>query len=216
MFKSRSKSPATLDFEGMPLPLLDNDKPGPLRISYEAFGPYGIGKAQLKIGVLRGGNDSEGDAEKPKLQRWVTLALPEVPPTDRPFEKATGAFADSDDNEAVPFYAPPAQSAEMWPRIHAGGRLDYQPAGILDEDGRPFAFKVEDKIVVYVEVFNRNPDPAKALMAKSRLREKDLVSWERFEAWCYDTLQEASRIEALMYMQQKVYDRPWQPLLGGK
>jgi len=216
-FKSRSKSPLILDFEGMPLPLVDDDKPGPLRITYEAIGPYGIAKAQLKIGVIRGGNDSEGDAAKPKLQRWVTLPLAEVPPTDRQFDKSTGAFVDSSDKEAVPFYAIPSpKPAEVWPRIFAGGRLDYQPAGILDEDGRPFAFKQDDKIVVYVEVFNRNPDPNKVLMGKSRLREKDVVSWEKFEAWCYDTLQEASRIEALMYMQQRVYDRPWLSIFGFK
>ena len=53
-------------------------------------------------------------------------------------------------------------------------------------------------------------------MGKSRLREKDLVSWEKFEAWCYETLQEASRIEALMQMQQRVYDRPWSSIFGSK
>ena len=163
-FKSRSKSAVILDFEGMPLPMVDDDKPGPLRISYEAFGPYGIGRAQLKVGVIRGGNDSEGDGKKPKLQRWVTLPLHEVERSDRTFDKSLGAFADSSDKEAVPFYPMPSpRPAEVWPRMFAGGRLDYQPAGILDENGAPFAFKQDDQIVVYVEVFNRNPDPSKAL-----------------------------------------------------
>jgi hypothetical protein len=216
-FKSRSKTPLILDFEGMPLPLVDDDKPGPLRISYEAFGPYGIGRAQLKIGVIRGGNDSEADPKKPKLQRWVTLPLAEVPQCDRTFDKSIGAFADAGEKEAVPFYALPSDRADrIWPRMVAGGRLDYHPAGILDEDGLPVAFKQDDQIVVYVEVFNRNPDPNKVLMGKSRMREKDVVSWEKFEAWCYDTLQEASRIEALMFMQQRVYDRPWFSIFGGK
>jgi hypothetical protein len=216
-FKSRSKSPQLIDFEGMPLPLVDDNKPGPLRISYEAFGPYGIGRAQLKIEVIRGGNDSEGDPTKPKLHRKVTLPLAEVHDTERTFDKTRGAFADSNDKESVPFYALPSpRPADVWPRMHAGGRLDFQTSGILDEEGLPFAFKLDDQIVVYVEVFNRNPDPNKALMGKSRLREKDLVSWEKFEAWCYDTLQEASRIEALMYMQQRVYDRPWLSILGDK
>jgi hypothetical protein len=216
-FKSRGKSPQLIDFEGMPLPLVDDNKPGPLRISYEAFGPYGIGKAQLQIVVIRGGNDSGGDPTKPKLQHKVTLPLAEVHDTERTFDKSRGAFADSSDKEAVPFYALPSpRPADVWPRMHAGGRLDYDPAGMLDEEGRPFAFKLDDQIVVYLEVFNRNPDPQKVLMGKSRLREKDLVSWEKFEAWCYDTLQEASRIEALMFMQQRVYDRPWLSIFGGK
>jgi hypothetical protein len=216
-FKSRNKSPQLIDFEGMPLPIVDDNKPGPLRVSYEAFGPYGIGRAQLKIGVIRGGNDSEGDPSKPKLQRWVTLPLEEIHDTERTFDKSRGAFVDSSDTEAVPFYPLPSpRPSEVWHRMHAGGRLDFQPAGILDEEGQPFAFKQDDQIVVYVEVFNRNPDPEKALMGKSRLREKDLVSWEKFEAWCYDTLQEASRIEALMFMQQRVYDRPWPSIFPDK
>jgi hypothetical protein len=218
IFNSRSKTTTLIDFEGMPLPLVDDDKPGPVRVSFEAHGPYGIGKAQLKVGVIRGGNASEGDGDaNPKLQRWVTLPLHEVAETDRTFDKTTGAFTDSDDKEAVPLYAvPSSRPAVLWPRTTAGGRLDFQPAGILDESGKPFAFKQDDRIVVYVEVFNRNPDTAKALMGKSRVREKDVVSWERFEAWCYDTLQEASRIETLMFLQQRVYDRPWSTISGSK
>ena len=65
-------------------------------------------------------------------------------------------------------------------------------------------------------LYNRNPDPSKALMAKSRFREKELVTWERFERWCYGTLQEASRIEALLIMQREVYDRPWLSIFGPK
>ncbi len=209
-FQSRSTALSLMDLEGMPLPLIDGENPGRIRVGYEAFGPYGIGKAQLKIGVIRGANDSEADANKPKLERWVTLPLAEVPASAREFIKSKGVFEDSVDSETVPFYAVPTRNVtEELPRIFAGGRLDYQPAGILDEDGKPFAFKLDDQIVVYVEVFNRNPDPAKALVGRSRVRERDVVSMERFERWCMDTLQEASRIETLMYMQQQVYDRPW-------
>jgi hypothetical protein len=217
-FTSKAKTPQILDFEGMPLPVDEDSRPGPIRISYEAFGPYGVGKAQLKIGVLRGANASEGegDGKKEKIERWVVLPLAEVQ-AKRDFDKARGAFKDSPEKEQVPFYAVPSPNPKLlWPRVIAGGRLDYQPSKLLDQDGKPFEFKVDDQIVIYVEVFNQNPDPAKALMARSRFREKDLVTWDRFERWCFDTLQEASRIEALVQMQQQVYDRPWFSIFGFK
>jgi hypothetical protein len=217
-FQGKSRAAQLLDFEGMPLPLVDEGKPGPMPISFEAYGPYGLGKAQLKIGVIRGANDSESETKKEKLERWVTLPLPEVKATERIFDKNKGAFVDSNDTESIPFYAVPSSKPdEMWPRIIGGARFDYFPTGFLNPaDGKPFVFKPDDQIVVYVEVFNRNPDPAKALMGKSRVREKDVVPMERFERWCFDTLQEASRIETLMYMQQQVYDRPWLSIFGWK
>jgi hypothetical protein len=216
-FQSRSTALSMMDLEGMPLPLVDGETPGRVRVGYEAYGPYGIGKAQLKIGVIRGANDSEADAKKPRLERWVTLPLAEVPASAREFIKNKGVFEDSTDKDTVPFYAIPTRNAtEELPRMFAGGRLDYQPGGILDDSGAPFAFKVDDQVVVYVEVFNRNPDPSKALVGRSRVRERDVVSMERFERWCLDTLQEASRIESLMHMQQQVYDQPWLSIFGGK
>jgi hypothetical protein len=213
-FKSQARSPEIHDFEGMPLPLIDGMNPGPMRISFEAHGPFGIGKAQLKIGVVRGTSESE-DAKNPKIEIWETLPLDEVPASERKFDKSKGAFVDSTDDERIPFYAMPSTDpAKKWGRVFAGGRYDYKPGGFLDENGKPFAFKAGDTVVIYVEVFNCNPDPAKALMAKSRLREREVVPWETFFRWCTDTLQEASRIEALMYMQQQVYDRPWFSIFG--
>jgi hypothetical protein len=214
--KVSSKSAQLLDFEGMPLPVDDEGRPKAIHLSYEAFGPYGIGKAQLKIGVIRGANDSEEGGKK-KIEYWVTLPLAEVKASDREFDKARGAFVNSDKKEQVPFYAVPSPAGPArLPRVIAGGRFDYQPAKLLGEDGQPFAFKIDDQIVVYLEVFNQNPDPQKALVARSKLREKDLVSQEKFLNWCFDTLQEASRIEALLQLQQQVYDRPWQSIGGGK
>jgi hypothetical protein len=216
-FQGKSRAAQIMDFEGMPLPLVDEGKPGPLPISFEAYGPYGIGKARLIVKVIRGANDSEGDTKKEKLEHSVILDLAEVKPTNRVFDKTKGAFVDSSDTESILFYAVPSPKPnEVWSRMVAGGRFDYFPSGILNDDGKPFVFKPEDQIVVYVEVFNRNPDPAKALMGKSRLREKEIVPMERFERWCFDTLQEASRIETLMYMQQQVYDRPWLSIFGWK
>jgi hypothetical protein len=217
-FKSKAKTVSLLDFGGMPLPMDEDNQPGPLKISYEAHGPYGVGKAQLKIGVIRGANDSEGNPKKDKIERWVTLPLALVPAdSQRPFVLSEGAFKDSGEREQIQFYqVPSAKPDEVWPAIFAGGRFDYQPAGFLNEDGTPFAFKPDDQVVVYIEVFNRNPDPTKALMGRSKFREKDLVPWEKFERWCYDTLQEASRIEALVYMQQQVYNRPWHSIFGFK
>src|SRR5262249_41758876 len=78
-FRSKFKTASLLDLGGMPLPLDDEGKPRPLKISYEAHGPYGIGKAQLKIGILRGVNESEGDAKKGRIESWVTLPLSLVP-----------------------------------------------------------------------------------------------------------------------------------------
>ena len=214
-YTSKSKTPEILDYEGLPLPLVDGVSPGPLRFSYEAHGPYGIGRVQLKVGVIRGSSESE-DPKNPKLERWVTLPLDEVPPSKRKFERNKGAFSDSTEEEwRIPFYPEPSTVPDIrWPRIFAGGRYEYRPAGILDDEGQPFVFKTGDQVAVYVEVFNCNPDPEKALMAKSRLREKEVVSLDVFGRWLSDTLQEASRIEALMYLQQQVYDRPWFSIFG--
>jgi hypothetical protein len=218
-FTSRATTAEILDFEGMPLPIDDDGRPGPIKVSYEAFGPYGIGRAQLRIGVIRGANassgDGDGDTKNLKIDHWVTLPLAELKSTGRVFDKLKGAFTDSPEKEQVPFYAVPWPTpAAAWPRVIAGGRFDYQTSKLLDDAGKPFAFKVDDQIVIYVEVFNQNPDPKKALMARSRLREKDVVTWDKFERWCFDTLQEANRIEALVQMQQQVYDRPWFSIFG--
>src|SRR5204863_8335052 len=111
---------------------------------------------------LRGGNDSEGETKKTKVERWVTLPLAEVPPGKRRFDKGKGAFEDSREKDQILFYPVPSPNLQQqWPRVVAGGRFDYRPTGFLDEDGKPFAFKPDDQIVVYREVFNRNPDPAK-------------------------------------------------------
>jgi hypothetical protein len=218
MFASKIKTAEIMDLEGMPLPISAEGQPGPLKIAWEAFGPYGIGHAQLRIGVIRGAGASEGEGEgKKKSEYWVTLPLAEVKASGREFDKTRGAFVDSSEKEQVPFFAMPSPNPKVqWPRVTAGGRLDYQPAKLLDQEGKPFEFKVDDQIVIYVEVFNRNPDPQKALMARSRLREKDIVTEDRFLQWCLDTLQEANRIEALVQMQQQVYERPWPSIFGFK
>jgi hypothetical protein len=217
-FRSKGKAIPLLDFGGLPLPVSEDGKPGPLRISYEAFGPYGLGTAQLKVGVIRGANESEDSAKKEKFERWVTLPLGEVQPTSRRiFIPSKGTFADSTEKEQIPFYAMPSPNpATKWPRQQGGGRIDYQPSGFLDETGQPMVFKPGDQIVVFVEVFNRNPDHARVLMAKSKTREKDLVPEDRFLQWCMETLQEVNRIESLLQMQQRVYDKPWFSIFGPK
>jgi hypothetical protein len=221
----RSKNKTTfVDFEGLPLPITSSSQPGNMRISYEAFGPYGIGKVQLKIGVFRGQSNSGERLRRGIVELWATLELEEFVVSrrrPRPFDLSTGAFEDSRDKEQVLFYAlpvPPQEQGKEWPRKLAGGRFDYKVAGFRNvRTGEAFEFQPGDHLVVYLEVFNRNPDPKKAVMAKSqKVREKDLATMEDFLKICSDTLQEASRIETLMYMQQQVYDRPWMSIFGFK
>jgi hypothetical protein len=143
------------------------------------------------------------------------------PRRPRSFDLKKGAFEDSGKKEQIYFYAlplPRGEKSDQWPAVLAGGRFDYKVAGFVDvRTGKPFEFLPDDHLVLYLEVFNRNPDPDKALMGKSpKAREKDLTPWENFVKICNDTLQEASRIEALMYMQQQVYDRPWPSIFGFK
>lgn len=214
----------TVLVEGLPLPLLGKHRPGNLPIAYEAFGPYGIGKVQLKIGVLRGNNSSGDRLRRGTLELWGRLELEEYAGSarrPRAFDLSTGAFKDSSAQEQIYFFAVPLPrpaAPGQWPRMLGGGRFDYKVAGFVDiRTGEPFEFEVGDRVVFYLEVFNRNPDPKKALMAKSQqTREKDVASMEEFFRVCNDTLQEASRIESLMYMQQQVYDRPWLSIFGFK
>jgi hypothetical protein len=216
--KSKNKA-SFIDYEGLPLPIVSDGKPGKMPISYDAFGPYGIGKVQLKIGVFRGQKNSGQRLRRGILELWATLELEEFPEQKRVFNRDKGAFVDSPDKEQIHFYPLPVPAHArfaQWPRIEAGGRFDYKVAGFVDiRTGKPFEFLPGDHLVVYLEVFNRNPK--KPLMAKSqKVREKDLTTFAEWEHICYETLQEASRIEALMYMQQQVYDRPWYSIFGFK
>jgi hypothetical protein len=217
-----SKS-AYVDFESLPLPIIKGEA-SPVLIAYDAFGPYGIGKVQLKIGVFRGRDNSGERLRRGILELWGTLELEEVvlpPRRPREFELDAGAFKDSAAKEQISFFAVPVRRAFRdlhWPRQLAGGRFVYKVAGFVDvRTGLPFEFAPEDRIVLYLEVFNRNPDPAKALAARSaRAIEKELTTRENFYRIADEALGEVSRIEALMYMQQQVYDRPWLSIFGFK
>jgi hypothetical protein len=221
--KGKSKH-SYADFEGLPLPIVSNGKPGPMPISYKAFGPYGIGKVQLKIAVFRGQNNSGDRLRRGIVELWGTLELEEFaqsPRRPRRFDLSTGAFEDSTNKEQIYFYPLPLSIGDdkaAWPRMLAGGRFDYKVAGFIDvRTGRPFVFQPDDHVVVYLEVFNRNPDPKKALMARSaRAREKDVTTLEIFVKVLNDTLQEAERLAVLMRMQEEVYDRPWLSIFGFK
>lgn len=137
------------------------------------------------------------------------LDLREVPATAREFDKSKGKFVDSEKNEQVPFYAVPnPRQTEKWPRVIGGGGFDYDPAGLLNnETGDPFVFQDKDQIVVFLEVYNCNPKQKDALMVRSKVREKEVVTLERFIAWRDAAMEEARRIEQLMFLQQQVYDR---------
>jgi hypothetical protein len=216
-FKSKNAKLKVYDLGGMPLPISASGKVGKMQISYEAYGPYGLGKAQLRIHVVRGANDSEGEGKKEKIERWGTLPLQETPPDRRLFDKSKGRFYEPLPKEQVFFYAVPVAASKHvpWPRVVGGGSFDYQTAGFIDDaTGLPFVFLPGDQVEVWVEVYNRHPDPAKALVGKSKIRDKEIVPVEQFARWLQDTQQEATRIEGLMKLQQQVYDRPWFSLFG--
>jgi hypothetical protein len=224
-FAKLSNTTLVADFGGLPLPLLDGVA-GKEPISYDAFGPYGIGKVQLKIGVFRGQSGSGERQRRGVLELWATLELEEWVASKRrprPFDLSHGDFEDNlkkeKDKDQVEFYpvpVPAASASSQWPRTLAGGSFDYHVAGFVDvRTGQPFEFQVGDHVVIYIEVFNRNTK--KPLMTRSpKAREKDLVSFEDFDRILIEVGQEMSRIKSLMYLQQQVYDRPWYSIFGFK
>jgi hypothetical protein len=202
----------TTDFADLPLPILPSGKPGKQPISYKAFGPYGVGKVRLMVEVIR----PEKSSDEPQRRKWERkgdLELKEYsgfPPWL--IDLDTGTFREptkkKGDREQVFFCIVPLPSGQ-WPRMHAAGSFDYHLAGFVDvTTGNPVQFQVGDRVTFYLEVYNRNPDPTKVLKAVSQKREKRLETLDEFARILRDVGQEMTRIEALMYLQQQVYDQP--------
>src|SRR5262249_49133633 len=124
------------DLDALPVSLDEEGKPGPVRIAFTATGPYGLGRARLRLRVLQKLEGSEQDTPK-GAEHWFTLPLREVNRPDRgPFDPQRGVFKESDDDEEVPFHAIVPKDPWALPRTVGGGRFDFQTSDLLDEKGR--------------------------------------------------------------------------------
>jgi hypothetical protein len=169
------------EVEGVPVPL-----GATIRIGYTARAPYGLGRAQLRYRVNEG--------------TWWPLPLTEVPATTRtgPFDPRRGAFAHSEPLDQVEFHAMPSSDPEQLPgRTEGGGRFDFQTRRIPN-------LKVGDRLELYVEAFDQNPDPERR-PGRSESRVKAVVTAAELDAWVRQTLQEEARLRRLESRQRGVF-----------
>jgi hypothetical protein len=148
------------DFEvdGMPVALDAEGRPGPIRIAYRANGPFGLGGAELRFRVLRKVEGSQDDTPR-GAEHWYTLPLIErAAGAKGSFDASRGVFAESEDDEEVPFHAVTPDNPLELPRKLGGGRFEFKTSDLLDADGKRIQLRAGDQIEFYVEVFNRNPD----------------------------------------------------------
>jgi hypothetical protein len=197
------------DFEvdGMPVALDAEGRPGPIRIAYRASGPFGLGGSQLRFRVLRKVEGSQDDTPR-GAEHWYTLPLIEKAGGKGPFDASRGVFADSEDDEEVPFHAVTPDNPLELPRKLGGGRFEFKTSDLLDADGKRIRLRAGDQIEFYVEVFNPDgPDGSAAVAGRSETRVKTFVPGEEFVRWALDTLQEESRLRQLEARQRGVFDR---------
>jgi hypothetical protein len=192
------------DLDALPVSLDEEGKPGPVRVSFTATGPYGLGRARLRYRILKKVEGSEQDVPK-GAERWFTLPLREVSATGRgPFDPRRGVFKDSDEDEEVPFHAVLPENRWALPRTLGGGRFDFQTSDLPDEKGRKIDLRPGDQIEFYVEVFNRNPDPSEEIAGRSETRVRVIVTPEEFERWWDERLQEEASLRRLQQRQREV------------
>jgi hypothetical protein len=212
LLRERFQPPEGLDIEGpdedfevdgMPVAFDKDGKPGPIRIAYSASGPFGLGRARLRFRVLRKVEGSQQETPEGE-EHWYTYQMQEKPGTGRdPFDLTRGVFADSDDEEEVPFHAFTPERAPL-PRTLGGGRFEFHTSNLLDNKGQKIELRPGDQLEFYVEVLNRNPDGLEAVAGRSETRVKTLVSGDDFVRWVLETLQEESRLRQLDARQRGV------------
>lgn len=185
----------------------------PIRVAYEAQGPYGLGQAWLLYRVLKPRQSGNEEAPEPA---WTRLPLPEVKGTKETgaFDPRRGVFERTPFDKSVPFHAvPSADPDRILGRKLGGGRYDLNTAKLLDAAGNPLTVAKGDQIEYCIEVF-ADPDPSKE-PGKSRPRSRsetritNMVDVEDFRTWLFATLREEEQIRQID-AQQRNLD------LGGK
>jgi hypothetical protein len=105
--------------------------------------------------------------------------------------------------EQIQFHAVPSADPALFPgRSEGGGRFDFQTRTIP-------GLKVGDKLELFIEVFDRNPQPGRP-PGRSETRVKSIVTAEQFFQWVELTLEQERRIRQLEAKQRGVFDRPGQ------
>ena len=177
---------ADAEVEGMPVPVGSR-----VRIAYYCMDLYGLREAWLVYRVNEG--------------PWRRLPLIEVRAAAEagPFDLRRGAFQNSGFMEQIQFHAVPSADPALFPgRSEGGGRFDFQTRTIP-------GLKVGDKLELFIEVFDRNPQPDRP-PGRSETRVKSIVTAEQFFQWVELTLEQERRIRQLEAKQRGVFDRPGQ------
>jgi hypothetical protein len=193
------------DYEIEGIPALLGER---IRIAYTAGHPYGLSKAQLRYRIVRKASSGLDDANGNPEGKWWTLPLASVSgsPELGPFDPRRGAFEHSGKDDQVEFHTVPSADWDRLSGTDGGGRLDFRTRiAVADRDGDPpRPLEVGDKIVYYVEVFDRGLDPDR-VPGRSATREKEIVTPEGFLAWLNRKDEQKDRLRELEDRQRGVF-----------
>lgn len=193
------------DFEVDGMPLVVG---WPVRVSYQASGPYGLGQAWFLYRVLK---QSDSSAEAGEEEKWIRVPLVEVKGSDKTgeFDYRRGAFVNSPDNQAVDFYAAPSRDPErILGRTQGGGRYFFYTKKAIDLKGQALNIKEGDRIEYCIEIFaDRNGERTRPV-ARSEVRTQLFVNLDAWTKWEREVRSEELRIRQIDAKQRGLYSEP--------
>lgn len=179
----------------------------PIRIAYEAQGPYGLGQAWLLYRVLKPRLTGRNEAPKPA---WTRITLPEVKGSKETgtFDPRFGVFERTPFDKSVPFHAVPSPDPQRFlGRKLGGGRYDLNTDKLVDAAGRPLTVAKGDQIEYCIEV-SADTNPTKSRpRSRSETRITNMVDIQGFGTWLAAVLEEERIRRRLDDKNRKIFQR---------
>ena len=188
--------------DGLPIPL-----GGQIPVAYTTRSPQGVSRGVLRYRINEAGP-------------WLAFPLTTTEETEKsgPFNPLTGAFKNSGFGEQVQFHPAKSSDRETTPDyLTGGGRFDFQTAQLtkVTEDGKTGKLEIGDRVEFYVEVYDRNPNPARdgkpRPAGKSETRLKEILSASDVLMRLDQTRQAEGKIRDIELKQRNIFGVPLAP-----